>query len=883
MAAPDPQARPSFPVTKIRQPLLRGSLVSRSAIESEVARALGSGGVTLLSAPAGWGKTVMLARALARLPAGTAVAWVSLDEDDDVPRLLGCLMAALDPFDLPWRMDPDALAGAAVQPGALRRVGDALINALAGADAPLGVLVFDDLHRVQDARAFELLDMLAAHLPPHWSLALGTRVDPPLSLARLRVRGELHEFRQAALAFAPAEVQALRELVGNRVAPAGDELLKRTQGWPAGLRLCLSSSRPALGEAQRLVFDYLAEEIFAGLPAELQEFLLQVCVLADLRASRCAAVAQDPRALQWLEDIERRGLFASVLDVGDELTLRLHDLFRDFLIDRLRRDRPQAWPELQRRAAAVETDPLRRITHLMKAGDWAAAEAQLVEAAPALLPQGGGEQVLRLAQQFPAEGQQSSPYLALLRGLVAWPGFEWRTMQEAMARAVRGFEREGESALLAQARTLNALALTATGRVAEGQAQLQELGALPPLIGLHAQVQVASYWSTGAAGPADGPARCVRRLVEILSGGAPAALWFSCAPHFMLIGRAGMNAALAQYVAMARTVAGDQHAPLRAMANILDAWLLLWRGEMDEATRRFAEVDGDNRWLGEPRNLRVPIVGFRCMWHALRGEVAPFVAIGEAVIADVDGDPQRRGTWKGVYLYMLSRIAAGLDEWDLAGRMHGELLRTPTDQEWPYLAHARATLGAHFALRAGRVQVALDALRPVAAQAHEVDSFGVHASACLLLAQAELRAGQPQRAAQALAPLLGTQGRDELGGVLLTGTTVLGALAGADWRGALGPHELEVLQRWHALSRSLRTHVEPERTAAPPPGLHRLSDREHEVLQRIAEGDSNKLIARQLDLSPHTVKRHVANILDKLGLASRGQAAAWYRGQGEAG
>ena len=50
-----------------------------------------------------------------------------------------------------------------------------------------------------------------------------------------------------------------------------------------------------------------------------------------------------------------------------------------------------------------------------------------------------------------------------------------------------------------------------------------------------------------------------------------------------------------------------------------------------------------------------------------------------------------------------------------------------------------------------------------------------------------------------------------------------------------------------------------------------------EVLARIAAGDSNKLIARAFDLSPHTVKRHVANILDKLGVQTRGQAAAWHR------
>jgi DNA-binding NarL/FixJ family response regulator len=59
----------------------------------------------------------------------------------------------------------------------------------------------------------------------------------------------------------------------------------------------------------------------------------------------------------------------------------------------------------------------------------------------------------------------------------------------------------------------------------------------------------------------------------------------------------------------------------------------------------------------------------------------------------------------------------------------------------------------------------------------------------------------------------------------------------------------------------------------------RLSSREREVLQHIATGHSNKGVARVLALSPHTVKRHVANILDKLGVQSRGQAAAWWLSQ----
>ena len=71
----------------------------------------------------------------------------------------------------------------------------------------------------------------------------------------------------------------------------------------------------------------------------------------------------------------------------------------------------------------------------------------------------------------------------------------------------------------------------------------------------------------------------------------------------------------------------------------------------------------------------------------------------------------------------------------------------------------------------------------------------------------------------------------------------------------------------------------PAHAATAAPGQGRLSAREREVLLRIAAGDSNKAIARAFALSPHTVKRHVANILVKLGASSRGQAAAWWRAQ----
>ncbi len=65
-----------------------------------------------------------------------------------------------------------------------------------------------------------------------------------------------------------------------------------------------------------------------------------------------------------------------------------------------------------------------------------------------------------------------------------------------------------------------------------------------------------------------------------------------------------------------------------------------------------------------------------------------------------------------------------------------------------------------------------------------------------------------------------------------------------------------------------------------PNAFHELSDRELEVLKLIAEGNSNAEIAGSLYLSEKTVKSHVSNILGKLHLADRTQAAvyAWREG-----
>ena len=883
----------TFAPAKIQPPLLRTHLVARPGLLQRLRDALAQARLTLLCAPAGFGKTVALTQAVRSFAGDEArIAWLSADEEDDLHRFFASLCAALDPLDLPWRRAPEALL-ATLHEGAERRAQavDELLGALAAAEVPRGIVVVDDLHRIEDPAVFELLEALVAGLPPAWSIVIGTRVEPPLPLLRWRAAGELAEFRQGDLRFSADDVQALVGGAARPVAWSADALLQRTAGWPAGLRLSLNSSagagaeRAAQATTQRHLFDYLAAEVLDDVPSGLRDFLLRCSVLPELTVARCEAVSGDARAARWMEEIERRGLFATVLD-GDETTLRLHDLFRDFLEDRLRRAHPEEFNGLLVRAAAQESDVMRRVNLLMRAGAWAEAEGALAAAVPALLLAGGHATVIRLVEQFPAERRERSPLLAFARGLCAWPRFEWITMQRSMALAASGFEAAGRVDLARQASVLETVGLIAIGRIAEAAQRLDAVRAQPLDRDTETLSELMMYWRTGATGPALGPARHLERMTDLLEGRgsadaviAPPTQWYRSAPHFMFVGRVGVRAPMQRFVRAALLVAGEHHAPLRAAANALQAWLLLWQGRADEAHRLMLEVRDDERWLGQPRSLRIPILAFFMAWHTLRGELGPMREAAQAMIDDVDSDPERRASWRGVYLYNLGRMSAALGDEEGLRQAVEQLAVTTATGEWPYMRGARLAIQGLAASRGGRLDEARERLESALVDSAEVDTLSLDTTTRMALAGVHLRRGDPTAAWTVLAPAV--QKAREAGepvGLLLTGRNACAAMAAAP-----APAGLEIERDWLAgllAERPATVVVAPapeSRTESAPAAATPLTDREQEVLACIAAGDSNKLIARALDLSPHTVKRHVANILAKLALDSRGQAAAWHR------
>ena len=302
----------NFARTKIQPPRARpGALLQRPALQQRLVHALGTMPLVLVCATAGFGKTSALTQAIDQLQTsheGTAVAWVGCDEGDTPLQLFSCLVAALEPFDLPWRAAPESLISAALsgtgdeaaQRKALRAMVTELINALDAADVAHGVIVVDDLHRIDHPAVFQFLDLLLERFTPRWTMAIATRHEPPIALPRCRARGEIAEFRLDDLRFDAAQARTLAAQSGldNDVA---DALCERTQGWPAGLQLSLRVLRGtnATGGAygaggatlaghaaliDRQVFDFLATEVLDRLPHDLREFLITTAVLPELTA-----------------------------------------------------------------------------------------------------------------------------------------------------------------------------------------------------------------------------------------------------------------------------------------------------------------------------------------------------------------------------------------------------------------------------------------------------------------------------------------------------------------------------------------------------------------------------------------------------------------------
>ena len=347
--------------TKLRAPRTRPNLVDRPRLREVLARNEVCP-LTLVSAPAGFGKTTLLGDWSEQLSRdGKSVAWVSLDlSDNDPARFLTYLVGALQ--EIEEGIGEGVLASLrSPQMPPIEALMGVLVNELAEVAHEITVIL-DDYHLIDSDPVHEAVSFLLEHLPENARLVISSRADPPLPLARLRVRDQMTEVRAADLRFTPEEASAfLNDVMGLSLSEGDVAVLEGvTEGWIAALQLAALSMRDrqdtsgfveSFSGSNRHVLDFLAEEVLERQPEGVREFLLKTSVLERMSASLCDSLTSRNDGQQMLERLEHENLFVIALD-DERQWYRYHHLFADVLRSRLQREQPERIRELHRRAAA---------------------------------------------------------------------------------------------------------------------------------------------------------------------------------------------------------------------------------------------------------------------------------------------------------------------------------------------------------------------------------------------------------------------------------------------------------------------------------------------------------------------------------------------------
>jgi LuxR family maltose regulon positive regulatory protein len=385
--------------TKLHPPPVRAGWVERPELVHHLTGATTK--LVLAEAPAGFGKSSLVAQWRASPAEGRQFAWVSADSrDNEVARFWWHLVAALERAspelearDLLSRLRPHA----ADLPESLLPV---LVNELASLSAPV-VVVVDDYHLISNLKSHEHMAFLLTHLPPTAQIVLVTRVDPPLPIGRLRTTGDLVEIKAPELRFTAAEVGELVLAVSGVRLDEADlgVLLERTEGWPAGVYLAALSLRgqsspsrfvQQLSGDNRFIAEFLVQEVLSNQPRRVMAFLRRTAILDRFTPSLCDAVVGSSDAAGIIDVLERENLFLIPLD-DDRQWYRYHRLFGQVLRSLLAETEPENVPTLharasrwyRRRGSAGEA-----IAHALAAGDTAGAIAALADAWPGHVAEG---------------------------------------------------------------------------------------------------------------------------------------------------------------------------------------------------------------------------------------------------------------------------------------------------------------------------------------------------------------------------------------------------------------------------------------------------------------------------------------------------------------
>jgi LuxR family maltose regulon positive regulatory protein len=894
-------SEPDLLVTQFSIPPVRAHLLPRTPLMERLYQSSALP-MVLVSAGAGFGKTTLLAAWAGQCP--HPVAWLSLNRlDNDPYRFWRSLIAAL-------RTCLPTVGAAALmqmhdpQPPHLTTLLTTLINELAAARETV-TLILDDYHVLDEPSIHASLLFLIEHAPAGLHLILSSRVDPPLALSRLRARGQMAEFRDADLRVSEHEAADFLSKVMGVTLSATDavRLAHRTEGWLTGLQLAaLSLSHradpstwvQAFGGSQRLIQDYLHEEVLARQPPALRRFLLRACILPQMEASLCQAVTGNQASQQMLETLERAHLFVIPLDERRQW-YRLHDLFREALLARLQAHHPELVPTLYERAS-----------------HWYEAHGWLPEAVEAALSAGAFSRAAILIERsidpaslrnefhtlcrwlghLPQQMLQDKPVLsfryaqALMFTSPRRDHAAWERIEPLLWWAEHGFAALGDLKPLGEATELHAALAFFQGDLASAITRTERASSL---LTEHNTLYAAS--------------RLIRGLDHLLAGDLNAAWQNFLHSQHIALSRGDLPVTLAALLLLGEVCltrnqlqqsalyAQQALAQVEEDATIFRQQLMTATGERDpffvswayHQLARLAYEHNDlaaaQQYLTQAQELgEKPEAAMHLLTSGRLLRVRVLHHTGETVQAQRllhTWERQAHSPWEGsVIRTEQARLNVALGNLPAVERWYHSI-RMQEERELPYLyqeAEALVLVRLHLALgqaeaalqelarwqvqatAQGRTQTVLEILI-LEALAHSMGQAMPQATTTLLHA---LRLAQPENAQR----LFIEEGRAMF--VLL--------------RSTLPEIQEPALAAFTRRLVAALTRETVQTRGVPAPELSPLHDpltpQELRVLHLLAEGASNRQIAEHLVIQHSTARKHVSNLLSKLEAESRTQAIA---------
>ena len=887
--------------TKLYLPAPRRGFVARPRLRDLLDRGA-EPGLTLVAAPAGFGKTALLADWFSEGSGkGRCAAWLSLDPTDSEPGAFWAYVIASLRTAAPG-VGSAALELLGSSPSATELMLTSLVNDLVAVPHDVW-LVLDDYHSVDSGAVSTGVAYFLEHLPPQVHVVLSTRADPDLPLSRWRARGRLAEIRAADLRFTPDEAAAYLSAAGLELTDADVATLEqRTEGWIAALQLAVLSLRGRPDPAgfiesfagnDRYIVDYLVDEVLEHQPAAIRQFLLHTAILSALNGPLCDAVTAGGDGINMLVALERANLFVIPLDDQREW-YRYHHLFADVLRGRLLSEEPGQIPQLHQRASRwYESQGLLEdaVRHAMEGRDFDRA-AHLVESAVPMLRRSRQDALLfSWLKMLPDAAIRRSPLLSVFYGGMLMVSGDFPGVEARLADAERALADTGRAPAEAPAEAM----------LQPGDQEWRMLGAT-----------IAIYRASLAQARGD---------AAETSAHARNALDLAGPDHHLVRGAAG------GFLGLAAWADGDVHEALRtfteavaslhAAGNLLDElsstviladmWLSAGRpgqarriyhnalrqaeslGDsmvrasselhvgLSEVCRQSGDLNGARLHLeaAEPFAEREPMTESLYRWYLAKGLVAQDEGSPEAALSYLDHAEQlfRPGFFPDVRPIPAVKARIRVRRGDLA-----EAAGWARAQGISVTDEARY-LDEYSHLTFARLLIAQQRAQPDSSTAEGVVGL---LDRLLAAAAAAGRAGSVLeiRMLQALA-------QDALGSHLLAREmlgTVLAGLSEPDEYVRLfldeGPPMLELLRAAthdggaaaaHRLL-ALEASMEPPPAAhggQPPSGVEPLSARELQVLRHLDSELSGPEIARALFISHNTLRTHTRHVFTKLGVTSR--------------